>query len=378
MKVIAGAAALYLVLRLVGFHKLFENDTEGIGALLQIIGTLYSVVYAFAIYVIWGQFTSVENEILKEAGTLKDLLIFSQALKETAREAIVRAAKTYSRGVAETEWRSLAEGEETDKTDKLFLAVISSVTDLKPADDTERVLYQHLLAIANQASAHRDERISLSIKRMPRTLLAFVTLTASMILFLLFFFPFRNLALGLVSIAVTTMLLFFADFVLTDLDNPFEGTGNVGSEPFAKLVTKSRQPFPRLQWLNSSVTFPHGEPAMTDPASNCLFCRILRGEIPAKKVFEDEQVFAFEDINPQAPTHVLVIPKKHFAGLREARADEAELIGRCHLAAAEIARQRKIEQGYRTVLNVGPGAGQSVFHLHVHLLGGRSLGWPPG
>jgi histidine triad (HIT) family protein len=117
---------------------------------------------------------------------------------------------------------------------------------------------------------------------------------------------------------------------------------------------------------------------MTDPASNCLFCRILRGEIPAKKVFEDEQVFAFEDINPQAPTHVLVIPKKHFAGLREARADEAELIGRCHLAAAEIARQRKIEQGYRTVLNVGPGAGQSVFHLHVHLLGGRSLGWPPG
>jgi len=240
VKVIAGAAALYLVLRLVGFHKLFENDTEGIGALLQIIGTLYSVVYAFAIYVIWGQFTSVENEILKEAGTLKDLLIFSQALKETAREAIVRAAKTYSRGVAETEWRSLAEGEETDKTDKLFLAVISSVTDLKPADDTERVLYQHLLAIANQASAHRDERISLSIKRMPRTLLAFVTLTASMILFLLFFFPFRNLALGLVSIAVTTMLLFFADFVLTDLDNPFEGTWNVGSEPFAKLVTKSR------------------------------------------------------------------------------------------------------------------------------------------
>jgi len=117
---------------------------------------------------------------------------------------------------------------------------------------------------------------------------------------------------------------------------------------------------------------------MSDPGSNCLFCRILRGETPAKKVYEDQHVFAFEDINPQAPTHVLVIPKKHFAGLKEAQADEAELIGRCHLAAAEIAHQRKIEQGYRTVLNVGPGAGQSVFHLHVHLLGGRSLGWPPG
>jgi len=117
---------------------------------------------------------------------------------------------------------------------------------------------------------------------------------------------------------------------------------------------------------------------MTDPTANCLFCRILRGEIDAKKVYEDDYVFAFEDINPQAPTHVLVIPKKHFAGLKEAQAEDAQIIGRCHLAAAEIARKRNIEQGYRTVLNIGPGAGQSVFHLHVHLLGGRSLGWPPG
>src|SRR6201997_1566006 len=115
---------------------------------------------------------------------------------------------------------------------------------------------------------------------------------------------------------------------------------------------------------------------MTDP--NCLFCRIIRGEIPSKKVYEDEQVFAFEDINPQAPTHVLVIPKRHFEGLKEAEPADAEIIGYCQLAAATIARMRKIENGYRTVLNVGPGAGQSVFHLHVHLLGGRALSWPPG
>ena len=120
------------------------------------------------------------------------------------------------------------------------------------------------------------------------------------------------------------------------------------------------------------------ESTMTDPTIDCLFCRILRGEIPAKKIHEDDHVFAFEDINPQAPTHILIIPKKHFAGLKEAQAADAELIGRCHLAAAQIARQRNLEQGYRTVLNVGPGAGQSVFHLHVHLLGGRPLAWPPG
>jgi hypothetical protein len=239
-KMIAGAAALYLGLRVVGFQKFFANDAEGIGALLQIIGTLYSVVYAFAIYVIWGQFTSVENEIRKESGALKGLLLFSQRFKEPVREPIVRAVKTYARGVAETEWRALAAGADTDRTDKLFSAVISSVTEVKPEDDTERILYQGLLEIANQASVHRDERLALSVKRMPQTLAAFVTLTAAMILFLLFFFPFGNIVLGLVSIAITTMLLFFANFVLTDLDNPFEGTWNVGSEPFAELVTKFR------------------------------------------------------------------------------------------------------------------------------------------
>lgn len=113
-------------------------------------------------------------------------------------------------------------------------------------------------------------------------------------------------------------------------------------------------------------------------SDNCLFCRILRREIPSKKVYEDEQIYAFEDINPKAPTHVLVIPKRHFAGLKEAQADDAAIIGRCHLVAARIARDRNIEKGYRTVLNVGPDSGQSVFHLHVHLLGGRRLSWPPG
>jgi histidine triad (HIT) family protein len=112
--------------------------------------------------------------------------------------------------------------------------------------------------------------------------------------------------------------------------------------------------------------------------NDCLFCRIVKGEIPSKKVYEDSQVYAFEDINPQAPTHILIVPKKHIRGLKEANTEDAQLIGVCHLAAANIARERSIEEGYRTVLNVGPRAGQSVFHLHVHLIGGRSLQWPPG
>ena len=112
--------------------------------------------------------------------------------------------------------------------------------------------------------------------------------------------------------------------------------------------------------------------------NDCLFCKISSGEILSSKVYEDDRVFAFDDINPKAPTHVLIVPKKHIRGLKEATAEDAELLGHCQLVAAEIARQRDIEEGYRTVYNVGPRAGQSVFHLHLHLLGGRPLRWPPG
>lgn len=111
---------------------------------------------------------------------------------------------------------------------------------------------------------------------------------------------------------------------------------------------------------------------------NCLFCRIIGGEVPCKKVYEDDHLFAFEDIHPQGPTHVLVVPKKHIVDLKQATTEDADLIGLCHLTAARIARDRGIEDGYRTVVNVGPRAGQSVFHLHVHLIGGRTLSWPPG
>jgi histidine triad (HIT) family protein len=112
--------------------------------------------------------------------------------------------------------------------------------------------------------------------------------------------------------------------------------------------------------------------------ADCLFCSIVAGKIPARKVYEDERTFAFDDINPQAPTHVLIIPKRHVVDLKEAKSEDADLIGYCQLVAARIARERNIEDGYRTVFNVGPNAGQSVFHLHLHLLGGRALGWPPG
>lgn len=115
---------------------------------------------------------------------------------------------------------------------------------------------------------------------------------------------------------------------------------------------------------------------MSDPS--CLFCRIVSGEIPSTRVFEDEQCVAFRDLNPQAPTHVLIIPREHFASLDEATPEQESVIGHAVRAASTIAAQEGLTDGYRTVINTGADAGQSVFHLHVHLLGGRPLAWPPG
>jgi histidine triad (HIT) family protein len=112
---------------------------------------------------------------------------------------------------------------------------------------------------------------------------------------------------------------------------------------------------------------------------SCLFCRIVSGEIPAKKVFEDDDVVAFEDINPQAPLHVLVVPRTHVATLNDLGGDHDRLVGVMVRRAAAIAEERGVSaRGYRTVFNCNGDAGQTVFHLHLHLLGGRSLAWPPG
>jgi histidine triad (HIT) family protein len=112
---------------------------------------------------------------------------------------------------------------------------------------------------------------------------------------------------------------------------------------------------------------------------SCLFCRIVKGEIPADKVYEDQELLAFNDINPQAPMHVLIVPKAHVATLNDLTDADDELLGRMIRRAARLAADKGYAaRGYRTVFNCNSEAGQTVFHLHLHLLAGRSLGWPPG
>ena len=111
--------------------------------------------------------------------------------------------------------------------------------------------------------------------------------------------------------------------------------------------------------------------------ASCLFCGIAAGEIPSKRVYSDDRLYAFEDVSPKAPLHVLVIPRKHVARLSELGAEDAPLAGEMLARAAAIAKERGFED-FRLVVNDGAGAGQSVFHLHVHVLGGRHFSWPPG
>ena len=113
-------------------------------------------------------------------------------------------------------------------------------------------------------------------------------------------------------------------------------------------------------------------------AKDCIFCRIVAGEAPARKVYETESVVAFRDANPQAPTHVLIVPRKHIARIADLEPEDASLMGDLIYAAKVVAEQEGISQGFRLVFNNGLPAGQSVYHIHLHLLGKRAFRWPPG
>ncbi len=111
---------------------------------------------------------------------------------------------------------------------------------------------------------------------------------------------------------------------------------------------------------------------------NCLFCKIIRGEIPAEKLYEDDDLIAFNDISPQAPTHFLVIPKKHIVSQTDITESDEQIMGKLMRIAAQVADEKGIGEGYRVVINNGSKAGQLVMHLHMHVIGGRPLNWPPG
>jgi Protein of unknown function (DUF4239) len=232
---LAGVLALYAVLRPAGLHDYARSEMEGLHVLILLVGGIYSVLLAFAIFVIWTQFTQVEESITRECGDLADLLRFSACASPEAATAIRRAAAAYIHQVFKYEWRALGEGRRDRQAGELFSDVTGAVLELKPREEADRLLHAQLLDIVREAGRHREERVAKSLTRMPATLSGLVNTIALVLLLLVFVYPFHSVPAGMIAVALVAIVLFLANFCMMDTDNPFAGVWNVSNRPFHDL-----------------------------------------------------------------------------------------------------------------------------------------------
>ena len=232
---LAAALVLYGILRQAGFYNLTSRETEGLGMLIQLVGDVYAVLLAFMIFVIWGQFTDVENSVIRESDSLDDLLRFSAYLNADAAATIRRAITAYTRQVLNSEWPALGDGQTDDQTEKSFLHIVNSVIEATPRNEAEQMMRLRLIDMAQRTSQHRDERVAKSLTRIPPTLAGLVNLIAGVLLLLIFVYPFHHWVTGVSCFLIVAVVLFLANFVLMDTDNPLKGTWNVSPEPFVRL-----------------------------------------------------------------------------------------------------------------------------------------------
>jgi hypothetical protein len=234
---LAMAAAASWTLRQSHFERFAGSDAEGIGTLISLIGGIYAVVFAFVIFVIWGQFTAVEEAALRECSLLNDLLRFSQYMNPDASRAIRRALTEYAQRVANSEWHSLGERKKSALTDKAFAILMTAVVRSIPLNPEEAANHQRLIDIARKLAEQRDERIAKSLTRIPPTLLLLVRTMVFTLIVLVFIYPFHSWTIGAAGFSAVALVLFFSNLVMTDTDNPFDGVFNVSSEPFKDLTT---------------------------------------------------------------------------------------------------------------------------------------------
>jgi hypothetical protein len=226
---------LYAFLRQVGFYNFTAREAEGLGVLIQLVGDIYAVLLAFMIFVIWGQFTDVENCVIRECDSLDDLSRFSAYLSADDAATIRRAITAYTRQVLNGEWLALGDGQKDDQTEKLFLRIVNSAIEATPQKEAEQAMRLRLIDMAQRTSQCRDERVAKSLTRIPPTLAGLVNLIAGVLLLLIFVYPFHHWVAGVACFILVAFVLFLANFVLMDTDNPLKGTWNVSPEPFARL-----------------------------------------------------------------------------------------------------------------------------------------------
>jgi len=226
----------YWLLRGTPFSEITERDAEGLNTLILLLGSIYAVMYAFVIYVIWGQFTDVEKFVMRECYSLDELLRFSHYVNADSTRAIRRSLIEYSKAVIRSEWRALGKREKDQTTENHFINLMTAVIKTVPANPEEATIQQRLIDIAREAGEHRDERITKSLTRIPPTLMGFVNALSLALLALVFVYPFHNSFAGAACFVLVAAVLSLANIVMTDLDNPFNGIYNVSPEPFSCLT----------------------------------------------------------------------------------------------------------------------------------------------
>jgi len=232
---LAVALAIYGGLRWAGFYRYAAADAEGLGILIQLIGDIYAVLLAFTIFVIWGQFTEVDNCVIRECNSLDDMLRFAKFLSDNDAANIRRGVKVYTRHVLDHEWNALGDGHGDKRAEELFVQIIHAVVETAPRDEAEQSIRARLLDLAQKTSERRDERVSKSLTRIPPTLAALVNTIAAALVLLIFVFPFRYWITGAVCFTLAASVIWLANLVMMDTDNPLKGIWNVSPQPFSDL-----------------------------------------------------------------------------------------------------------------------------------------------
>jgi Protein of unknown function (DUF4239) len=229
------AGCIYGLAHSSGWSEITVHEAEGLNTLILLIGSIYAVMFAFVIYVIWGQFTDVENYTMRECKSLNELLRFSDFAGQDAGRSIRRAVADYAPRVVKSEWVSLGERSRDKAAEQAFSELMDAVLHISPATAEEGVVYQRLIDIVREAGEHRDERLTKSLTQIPATLFHLVHTMAIALLVLVFFYPFHHWVAGLCCFALVAIILFLANLVMADLDNPFLGIYNVSPKPFSDL-----------------------------------------------------------------------------------------------------------------------------------------------
>ncbi len=229
------ALIAYAFLRQAGFYDFTAGEAEGLATLIQLAGGIYAVLLAFAIFVIWGQFTEVETWVIRECNALHDVLRFSDYLNGDGRSAIRKAMANYTHCVLTYEWQALGEGRKDKQTEDAFSRFVKAVVEVAPRNENEQMVHRRLLDMAQKSSECRDERVAKCMVRMPPTLGSLVDMIAGAVLLLIFVYPFHHWATGVFCLTLISAVLFLANFVMTDTDNPLKGAWNVSSQPFSDL-----------------------------------------------------------------------------------------------------------------------------------------------